>query len=305
MTETFEEDLKLDSAYFVALEMGHSTLSTALMKASDLNVTQYRILVKTFAAVPDPIPLSDLAKLLNLKPNVITQATDTLEKKKLVKRRKVTGDARMRTLSITDKGSALVGHVNEALVNQLYADFPTENPIYRKTLEASIIAGSAIEPPLSDRIMEYPASRTLVAFELIRQTIEHAMNDATGASYNDCRILQRLDELGTPVRSVELGAQLMLPAVTVTRATSRLVERGWVQRFSSPDNRRAVFVSVSPEGAQVAKDLDRVIDEVAYECFWSKLDAEHRIALCQVGKIAVADRRKREEDAVIDRLQQI
>lgn len=306
MPDKTTDELKLDSAYFAALEMGHSTLSKALAAASDLNVTQYRILVKTFAASPESVPLGDMAKILNLKPNVVTQATDTLEAKQLVERRKVSRDARVRTLSVTPAGEKMIAHVNEALVAQLYADFPTENPVYRKMLEASITAGTAIEPPLSDKVVsQYPASRTLVSFELIRQTIESAMAEATHASFNDCRILQRLYEVGSPLRSVDLANQLMLPAVTITRTTTRLVEKGWVQRFSSPDNKRAVFVATTAEGIAMAKKLDKVIDEVAYQCFWSKLDAEHRHALCEVGHIAVADRRKREAEAVIDRLQEI
>lgn len=305
MVERSQDDLKLDSAYFVALEMGHSTLTTALMRASDLNITQYRILVKVYAGSPTPIPLSDLARMLRLKANVITQATDTLEKKHLVERQRVQGDARVRTLAITDAGSQMIAHVNEALVQELYAEWPTQKPTYRKVLEASIIAGTAIEPPLSDKIKEYPASQTLVAFELIRQTIESAMKEATDAAYNDCRILQRLYEAGAPQRSVDLANQLMLPAVTITRTTTRLVERGWAQRFSSPDNKRAVFIAATAEGIAMAKKLDTVIDRVAYECFWSKLDAEHRHALCQVGHIVMEDRRKREEQEVLDRLQRL
>jgi DNA-binding MarR family transcriptional regulator len=194
MAGTGHDDLKLDSAYFVALEMGHSTLKHALMEASDLNITQYRILVKVYAVSPAPIALVNLSKLLRLKANVVTQATDTLEAKGLVQRRKSVQDARMRMLSMTEEGLRMIGHVNEALVKRLYAEWPTGNPLYRTSLEACIIAGAAIEPPASDRIREFPASRTLVSFELIRQTIETAMRKAIDAPYNDCRILQRLYE---------------------------------------------------------------------------------------------------------------
>lgn len=305
MAGTGHDDLKLDSAYFVALEMGHGTLKHALMEASDLNITQYRILVKVYAVSPEPIAPMNLSKLLRLKANVVTQATDTLEEKGLVQRRRSDQDARMRMLSVTDAGLKMIDHVNQALVERLYAEWPTENPLYRTSLEACIIAGAAIEPPASDKIRQFPASRTLVSFELIRQTVEAAMRAAIDAPYNDCRIVQRLYEASTPLRAVDLSHQLMLPAVTITRATSRLVDRGWVQRFSSPDNRRAVFVAATDAGMQVAAELDRVIDRVAYECFWSKLDADHRHALCQVGGIVMEDRRKREEEAVLGRLQRL
>ena len=70
---------KFDSTFFVAFKLTHEALDAALKKASELNITQYRVLVKLAAAEPEPIGQKNLGIILDLKPNVITHAVNTLE----------------------------------------------------------------------------------------------------------------------------------------------------------------------------------------------------------------------------------
>ena len=67
----------LDSTYFVAFEMAHEALRRGLEQASDLNITQYRILTKLMQASA-PVSQGELGKILGMKPNVVTQAVDVL-----------------------------------------------------------------------------------------------------------------------------------------------------------------------------------------------------------------------------------
>ena len=67
----------LDSTYFVAFEMAHEALRRGLEQASDLNITQYRILTKLMQASA-PVSQGELGKILGMKPNVVTQAVDAL-----------------------------------------------------------------------------------------------------------------------------------------------------------------------------------------------------------------------------------
>ena len=124
-----EDALSLDSTYLVAFEMAHDALCRGLAAASTLNVTQYRVLTKLLQA-PGPVNQGELGRLLALKPNVVTHAVDGLEAAGYVTRSAGSEDGRTRFLAVTEAGAAHVATVNEALVDSLYATFPTENPRY-------------------------------------------------------------------------------------------------------------------------------------------------------------------------------
>ena len=72
---------KFDSTFFVAFKLTHEALDAALKKASELNITQYRVLVKLLTAGTAGLPQKDVSALLDLKPNVVTQAINTLEER--------------------------------------------------------------------------------------------------------------------------------------------------------------------------------------------------------------------------------
>lgn len=297
MEATETADLRLDSAYFVAFEMTHSALKSGLKDASELNVTQYRALVKLLAVSPDGVTQTELGRLLNLKANVITHIINVLESEGFAdRRRNGERDARIRVVYITDGGITHVARVNTSIVKRLYALFPTENRNYRDILEASIAAGAHIDPPLSQEVStHYSASRTLVSLELIRKATDDALREACGASFNECRLLQRLGEVDTPLRIGDLANQLQLSAVTVARSVDRLVRRSWVIRLASPHDRKAVFVAATTEGERQQRVIAQTIDKMASAYLWGKLDAEQRRALAQVGHVVLADLQARKE----------
>lgn len=296
MHKPHNQELTLDSTYFVAFEMTHAALKQGLKNASSLSVTQYRMLVKLLGAAPNVLRQSNLGSLLNLKANVVTQAIHTLASHGFAERSTDKHDARVRLIRITDEGIHHVGCVNESIVEQLYTLFPTEDATYRRILEASISAGAAIDPPLSPAVSKhYSASRTLVSFELIRQVTEQSLRRACGASYNECRILQRLGETGAPLRIIDLSDQLQLSAVNVARATDRLVQRGWTSRLSSPNDHKAVFVGATHEGIHQQDIIGQAIDSMAQEYLWSKLGPEHRQAIMQAGHTVIADLQRKKE----------
>ena len=183
MTETrptpAKDKFNLDSTYFVAFEMAHETLRQGLAAASELNITQYRVLTKLLQA-NGAISQGELGRLLGMKPNVVTQAVDALESRGYATRAAGESDGRTRFLAITEAGRAHIATVNESLVASLYANFPTGNPTYRTILEAAVAAGAAIEPPLNAEVADrFPASRSLVSVELIRAETERTLREAT------------------------------------------------------------------------------------------------------------------------------
>ena len=109
----------LDSTYFVAFEMAHEALHRGLEQASDLNITQYRILTKLMQASA-PVSQGELGKILGMKPNVVTQAVDALVAHGYATREAGTTDGRTRFLAVTDDGAEHVAAVNQSLVESLY-----------------------------------------------------------------------------------------------------------------------------------------------------------------------------------------
>ena len=206
-------------------------------------------------------------ELLDLKPNVVTQAVNALAAAGYATRRRAgDGDRRVRTVGITDAGASHVAQANDALVERLYALFPTEDAAHRTILEASIAAGASIEaPPPGETAGRYAASRALVSLELVKRAMESALKASCGASLSECRVLQRLGE------------------------------RGWVERLASPRDRKAVFAAATPQGERQRRVIARTIDLLARKHLWSRLDDRQRRALARTWRIVIADVQAREE----------
>ncbi len=287
----------LDSTYFVAFEMAHEALRRGLEQASDLNITQYRILTKLMQASA-PVSQGELGKILGMKPNVVTQAVDALVAHGYATREAGTTDGRTRFLAVTDDGAEHVAAVNQSLVESLYATFPTQDPTYRTILEAAH----------AGRAQRFPATRSLVSIELIRAETERTLRDATGASLNECRIVQRLGETDHPERVGTLAEQLMMSPVNAARAVDRLVGRGWAKRLKSPHDKKAVYVALTDEGVYQGFLISATVNELAATKLWVRLTPEQRDAIERVGHVVVADlnaQRQAKEQAAYDLLQEI
>lgn len=290
-----DDELALDSTFFVAFDLAHRALKSGLVNASTLNVTQYRVLVRLLAAGAEGLGQSELAQLLDLKANVVTQAVSTLVKAHLAARNRG-GDARVRVARITEEGRAHVAQVNASIVNELYATFPTEDPANRSILEAAIAAGARIDPRLSGDVdARFAASRALVSVELVKRAIEEALKRTCGASLVECRVLQRLSEVGEPLRAKDVARQLQLSPVAVARAVEGLATRGWVQRLASPLDRKAVYVATTPEGERMRRTVERTINVLACTYLWKSLDDTQRRALARTWHVVVAGILEREE----------
>ena len=302
-------DITLDSTFFVAFDLTHRALKGGLAAASGLNVTQYRMLVKLLAAQPRGVAQTELGRLLDLKPNVVTQALNALVAAGFAERRGSESDARVRTARITEEGAAHVAAVNASIVERLYALFPTEDEGYRSILEAAIAAGASIDPPLSgDASARNAASRALVSLELVKRAMEDALRATCGASLSECRVLQRLGEVDEPLRVRDIATQLQMTAVAVARAVDRLAERGWVVRLASPSDRKAVFAAATSQGRRQQKVIARTIELLARTQLWNRLDDEQRRALSRTWRVVIADvqaRKEAERKAALGLLQPI
>ena len=285
---------KFDSTFFVAFKLTHEALDAALKKASELNITQYRVLVKLLTAGTAGLPQKDVSALLDLKPNVVTQAINTLEERELALRANGATDKRFRRARATSAGGEHVAHVNAAIVKELYDLFPTDNAAWRKILEASIAAGADIDPPLSPDFAEkYPASRTLVSIELVRLAIERGLKETCGAPFSDCLVMMRLGEATRPLRVNDIGESLEMPTANVTRAVDRLAQRGWVKRMGSERDRKGVFVVPTEDGEFQERIISEKSNELAEALLWSKLTPTDQEAIGHVGSVVIDGLRRR------------
>lgn len=303
-----DHQFSLDSTYLVAFEMAHQTFKRGLAQASNLNITQYRFLSKLCQAA-GPVSQAALGDVLGLKPNTASQTVDVLQREGLATRMPGASDGRTRVLEATEAGRAHVALVNDALVKALYADFPTDDPRYRTILEAAIYAGSRIERDLGEPgdggSFEHPASRALVAVELIRQETERVLKETAGASMAECRIVQKLAEAGRALRLRALADALLIPAISATRTVDKLVERGWCQRLKSPHDRKAVYVGLTDEGQFQANLIEATINELAENRLWVNLAPDQREAIEQMGHIVIAGiqaQREAEEQELLNAL---
>ena len=299
------EHVSLDSTYLLAFEMAHTALRDGLKSSSPLNITQYRVLTKLFQA-GEACNQGYLGQYLDLRPNVITQAVDVLQRHGFVVRSAGSDDARTRYVAIAKPGCQHIAAMDPVLIESLYRIFPSKNPAYRSILEAAAITAASIEPPLDEgRPPKYPATRALMAVELIRQDIERTLRAVSGVSYNECRLLQRLAEVDVPVRLGVLSSGLAISAASVGRCVDQLARRGWVQRLCSPDDRKAVYVALTDEGQFQGHLIRSTADEWADSHLWSRLSGEHQAAMAQVGTIVTGDlqaQRKAEERDVLQHL---
>ena len=296
----------LDSTFFVAFELAHEGLKEGLREASCLNCTQYRVLIKLAAAEPEPIGQKDLGIMLDLKPNVITHAVNTLEDAGFVERIHTPGRRGSR-VKVLEAGIKHIEQANPAIIAQLYRIFPTQTAPFRSICEAAVMAGATIEPPLSREMSrKFFASRALASFEVLRKRIEKALEESCdGATFSECRVLQRLGEVGHPMRIVDLARQLKLTSATAVRATDRLAERGWVERMSAPDDRKAVYVACTDEGRRMQDIVLAGVDRIATQYLWSRLAPDKCRDIAMAGHVVMVDLQQREEEKRLSTLAQL
>lgn len=77
-------------------------------------------------------------------------------------------------------------------------------------------------------------------------------------SMREYDVLYTLAKRGTqPSRICDLQDEVLLSQPALSRLVERLVSRGYVARETDPEDGRAVIVSLTPEGAQVQREVGR------------------------------------------------
>jgi DNA-binding MarR family transcriptional regulator len=105
---------------------------------------------------------------------------------------------------------------------------------------------------------EYACARAWTALTAahtrIAGQLSTALARACDLSINDFEILLRLEPAPPPgLRLGDLRSAVRLTQPSLSRAVTRLAQRGWLARASVPDDGRGVLISITQDGRQVLR----------------------------------------------------
>jgi DNA-binding MarR family transcriptional regulator len=131
-------------------------------------------------------------------------------------------------------------------------------------------------PPEPDPFspQEFAAWRGLLRLrETVTRAIDARLRTDHGLSLDDYGILITL--VGQPdyrQRMSQLGEQRLLTPSGITRAVTRLEDRGLLRRDQDPADGRAYFATLTPEGVRQLRDAQRTHHAIVRELYLSRLD---------------------------------
>jgi DNA-binding MarR family transcriptional regulator len=83
----------------------------------------------------------------------------------------------------------------------------------------------------------------------------------------------------------ELSSSLSVPFSTATRITNWLVDKGFVQRLSDPQDRRVVLVALTEKGIELHTTIQKYIDERVRTIFSNLTPEETTILFALIKKV--------------------
>ncbi|MBS0265869.1 MAG: MarR family transcriptional regulator [Planctomycetes bacterium] len=86
-----------------------------------------------------------------------------------------------------------------------------------------------------------------------------ARYELTPQQYNALRLLK--SEHPQPIRTLDLAARLVSRAPDITRMVDKLEERGLIARDRPSDNRRVVWLTITPSGVELLREMHEPIRE--------------------------------------------
>ena len=119
-------------------------------------------------------------------------------------------------------------------------------------------------PCVMERINNYSGDQALIVEHLFDSLVMHgnkqlteklSQHDLTVAQYLS---MEALSDKGSECSMSELAERIQQSSATMTGIVDRLVEKGWVTRRRSEEDRRAVFVDLTAQGHEI---LDHVANE--------------------------------------------
>ena len=89
----------------------------------------------------------------------------------------------------------------------------------------------------------------------IENNLRSRLRDSFGVTLPQFDVLAKLDYMQQPLTMTELSNQLMVSNGNVTGVVDRLVREGYVQRTSSPDDRRVQLIQLTDAGRDLFSEM--------------------------------------------------
>lgn len=288
-----------DSVNFTVLCVRNSMFEKRLVEF-DLNPTKCCLLMKCADLGDREVRLKDIASMLHLKPNVVTQAVGELEARSLLRRTISQTDARARGTALADAAPAFLTKLDATLYRGMSALFnpagvdPSEVDFLLVGLRIGGKIGGYWSPQLIER---YPSTTNLVSITLFLRDVERELKQATGRSLSECRILQWLNEAGEPQRIGDFAKHLRISKVVASRSCTQLEQAGLVRRLYSSLDRKATYLEATSEGKDAQRALLEVLNRAGRERYWGQLSPEDYAATLKIRDLfVVASDSQREKE---------
>jgi DNA-binding MarR family transcriptional regulator len=120
--------------------------------------------------------------------------------------------------------------------------------------------------------------------DVLVHAIERALSPfgVSNEQYNVLRILRGAGENGLP--TLEISSRMVSRSPNITRLLDRLIAKKLVTRRRLKEDRRVVMVCATPQGLELLKHLEAVVDRV-FESFPRTTDAEMEMLLHLLDRI--------------------
>ncbi len=97
--------------------------------------------------------------------------------------------------------------------------------------------------------------RLLACEGLVENSVRSRMRKEFSITLPQFDVLAELEHMAQPLNMTELSTQLMVSNGNVTGVVDRLVREGYVQRTTSPDDRRAQLIELTGKGLRTFQAL--------------------------------------------------
>lgn len=252
------------------------------VQIADLGMTEPQWRVLTFLDHSDGLSQTELASLLGIGKAPLGEQIDRLEAAGLVLRRPDPHDRRVRRLFVTPRGHRTAATIARrfAALRQVLKQAVRADAWHQFQKALTALAGGLLTGPVQGALERVHGEDTtyligIVCLQLRRQ-FDHALREL-GFTRTEWLVMMTVAANAGATQS-EIATTAGLGRTPVARLVDRLQQRGWIERHTNPDDRRANLLDLAGDaGTRVEDVLERY--RVLHRGLLQPLDKRDREAL--------------------------
>lgn len=122
---------------------------------------------------------------------------------------------------------------------------------------------------------------------ILETELEAQLTNEFGMTHREYEVLVRVDGHGGQLRMSELARQIEASPALVTQTVGRLVDRGWIERKPSPEDRRGVEAALTTSGKDALAAAAKPHADLVCELLISRMNPDHLDAIAaSLGAVA-------------------